>query len=122
LVADEGELLLFHVISEHEIDDVRATLRVSEEVAGRAGEQLLAKLTHQGERYLKGVVAASRTEPFAVRYRLTVGEVVSTVQKELQGGDYTLLVVGTHHHGRSRVSAADYRLMHEVHTVPVLAL
>ena len=122
LVTDNGELLLLHVISDDQVDDVRETLQVSPEIADRTGGRLLANLAHHGERYLKAVVAASREEPFEVRYRLAVGDVVSTVRRELASGRYSLLVVGCHQEGRSEVSASDYRLMHQVRDVPVLAL
>jgi hypothetical protein len=122
LVTDKGELLLLHVISDDQVDDVRETLQVSPEIADRTGGRLLANLAHHGERYLKAVVAASRKEPFDVRYRLAVGDVVATVRRELASGRYSLLVVGSHLEGRSEVSASDYRLMHQVRDVPVLAL
>lgn len=122
LAEDHGALLLLHVISSHEVDDVRETLQVSPGVAKEAGGKLLDNLARHGERYLKAVVAASRERPFDVRYRIAVGDVVSTVRRERASGDYSLLVVGSHSEGRSHVSAADYRLMHQVRDVPVLAL
>jgi hypothetical protein len=47
---------------------------------------------------------------------------VTAVQEELAAGAYGLLVVGRHEEGYSRITAADYQLMHLVRDVPVLAL
>ena len=123
LVEDAGgELLLLHTIDETELADVRHALHLSPGVPADGREELLAGLTHQGERYLKAVVAASRKYPYDVSYRLAIGEVVPTVMQELQSGRHSLLVVGCHHHQHSFIEAADYELMHEVQDIPVLAL
>jgi hypothetical protein len=110
------------VIDNAELEDVRDALLVSPETTDEEGDELLAKMAHHGERFLKGVVAASRKEPFDVGYRIVVGDVVDTVRAELESGDYGLLVVGRHEDGRSHVAADDYQLMHAVTEVPVLAL
>ncbi len=122
LAEDGGALFLLHVISGGEVDAVRETLKVSPAIARQAGGALLGNLAHHGERYLKAIVAASRERPFDVRYRIALGDVVSTVRKELAAGNYSLIVVGSHHEGRSHVTSADYRLMHQLRNVPVLAL
>ncbi|RME36522.1 MAG: hypothetical protein D6788_11425, partial [Planctomycetota bacterium] len=122
LVTDDGFLQLLHVVVGDELRDVREALRLT--APGDAVDQdaFLQQLTHHGERYLKAVVAAARDEPFDVRYRLAVGDVVKTVEEELRRERYGLLVVGRHEEGHSRVSAEDYRLMHQVQSLPVLAL
>jgi hypothetical protein len=122
LVDEHGRILLLHAIDAEEIQDVREALQVSPEVAQKSRRELLDALTHHGERYLKGVVAASRKMPYEVSYSLTVGDVVPAVQAELARGDYGLLVVGNHEEGHSRITADDYQLMHLVRDVPVLAL
>ena len=122
LVADEGELTLLHVIAAEELEDVRDTLLVSSEISRHEGANLIHHLKHHTERYLKGIVASSRTEPYEVNYHLSIGGVLSCVEEELRGGDYGLVVVGTHHAGRSHTDAIEYQLMHAIHDTPVLAL
>ena len=122
LVEDTGSILLLHTVDTHDVAAVRAALRVSPDIADEGEAELLDSLAHHGERYLKGVGAASRNQPYDVSYRLAVGEVVPTVQAELERGEYGLLVVGTHEEGYSHVVAADYQLMHMVRDIPVLAL
>jgi len=122
LVADQGLLVLMHTIEEHEIEEVRDTLKVSPEISGASGAALIADLTQHAERYLKGLVASSRDEPYRVQYRLGMGEVLQVVRHELSQGDYGLLVTGSHEHGHSDIAAMDYQLMHQVRDIPVLAL
>ena len=122
LVEEGGSILLLHTIDRSQLQEVRDALRVSPEIAAEEGEELLQSLAHHGERYLKGVVAASAKCPYDVSYRLAVGEVKATVERELEVGDYGLLVVGCHDEGYSQVDAQDYQLMHSVRQVPVLAL
>ena len=97
-------------------------MRVSSDVSDDDEQEVLAHLTHHGERYLKAVVAASRDMPYDVSYRLRLGDIVEVTQQELVGGEYGLLVVGHHEEGHSHITAADYQLMHLVRDVPVLAL
>lgn len=122
LVERDGEILLLHVIDETEIGDICEALRISSEIDATAAEDLLDRLRRHGERYLRGVVAASQPFPYEVSYRLEVGPIVATVQAELASGQYGLLVVGHHQDGRSHISADDYQLMHLVRDVPILAL
>lgn len=122
LTAPGGHLHMLHVIDENDIADVREALRVSDSVGGADHEKLLREISLQAERYLGAIVAAARDEPFEVDYELVVGDVVASVERVLSGGDYSMLVVGTHREGHSEVSAADYELMHRVTGVPVLAL
>jgi len=122
LVEEGGAIVLLHTIDQTELHDVRDALRVSPDIAAADGEELLQSLTRRGERYLKAVVAASRKFPYDVSYRLAVGEVRATVERELAAGEYGLLVVGRHQEGYSHVEAEDYQLMHQVRHVPILAL
>lgn len=122
LVHSGGELVLMHTIEEGEIDELRDTLRVSPGISESSGDALIADLTHHAERFLKGMVEASRDEPYEVSYRLGLGDVLSVVQHELSQGNYSLLVLGTHTEGKSKVDAEEYRLMHMVTEIPVLAL
>jgi len=123
LVDDEnGELMLLHVIDQEEMQGVRNALKLSAEINEKQGDTLLEKMSHQGERYLKGVVAAGRDQPYQVSYRLEIGEVVPTVRRELERQSYTLLVVGRHREGKSYMAADDYQLMRMVKDIPVLAL
>ncbi|MCH7958809.1 MAG: hypothetical protein IID08_01670 [Candidatus Hydrogenedentes bacterium] len=122
LVEDGGALMLLHTVEHTELEDLRDTLRVSKEVAARDGEALLEDLKHHAERYLKGVVASARDEPYAVDYHLRIGDAITAVERELRIGHSTLLVVGTHHEGSSHVDALEYQLMHRVSAIPVLAL
>ncbi len=122
LVEDAGQVLLLHVVSEAEVADVRDAMRVSPEVDTEEGEKLVEKLSHHGERFLKGVVAAAREAPYDASYRLAVGDIVETVRTELEAGGYSVLVVGHHVEGHSHISADDYQLMHTVRDIPVLAL
>jgi len=122
LVEEGGTIVLLHTIDQTELHDVRDALRVSPDIAAAGGEELLESLTRRGERYLKAVVAASRKFPYDVSYRLAVGEVRATVERELAAGEYGLLVVGRHQEGYSHVEAEDYQLMHQVRHVPILAL
>lgn len=121
LTAPGGHLHMLHVIDENDIGDVREALKLSA-LDGEDRDALLRELSQQGDRYLEAVVAAARNEPFDVAYELVVGDVVASVERVLSGGDYSMLVVGTHREGHSEVSAADYELMHRVTSVPVLAL
>ncbi|MCH7960396.1 MAG: hypothetical protein IID08_09700 [Candidatus Hydrogenedentes bacterium] len=122
LVEDGGALMLLHTVEHRELDDLRDTLRVSKEVTARDGEALLEDLKHHAERYLKGVVASARDEPYAVDYHLRIGDAITAVERELRIGHSTLLVVGTHLEGSSHVDALEYQLMHRVSAIPVLAL
>ncbi len=122
LVASSGELVLMHTIEEEEIDEVRDTLRVSPGISDASGDELVADLTCHAERFLKGMVEASRDEPYEVSYRLGVGDVLNVVQYELSRENYSLLVLGTHEAGKSRIDAEEYRLMHMAVEIPVLAL
>jgi nucleotide-binding universal stress UspA family protein len=122
LVKDRGTIELLHTIDESDIEDVKQALRMSLEVDAYEAKELLESLARHAERYLKGVAAASHKRPFNVSYTLAVGEVVPTVQAALAGGKYTLLVVGSHEEGHSRVRTSDYQLMHTVREIPVLAL
>lgn len=122
LVEDGGAVRLLHTIAAAEIDDVRDALQVSPDIAADDGDELLKNLAHHGERFLKAVVLASRDKPCDVSYRLAVGDVVAEVRAEIAGGGFGLLVVGKHRSGRSHVAAEDYRLMHQVTDIPVLAL
>jgi hypothetical protein len=117
-----GEVLLLHTIAKGELTDVRETLKLSSEIDEQERDEVLARLGRHGDRYLRGVIAAAHESSFDVSYRLEVGKIGSTVQAELQGGGYSLLVVGNHEEGFSQISAEDYQLMHEVRDVPVLAL
>ena len=121
LAEEDATLLLLHAIDVSELKDIRDALRISPG-ADQTGDELLKSLAHQGERFLKAVVAASRKQPFEVRYRIAVGNVVPTVGHELERGDYGLLVVGSHREGHSHIAASDYQLMHTVRDIPVLAL
>jgi hypothetical protein len=122
LVEEQGTLRLLHAIDRNDIVAVREAMQVSPETSDQDEKEIIRQLTHHGERYLKAVVAASRESPYEVSYRLTLGDVVSAVQQELAAGSYGLLVVGHHEEKYSRVTAADYQLMHLVRDVPVLAL
>lgn len=122
LVAEEGSVLLLHAIDKDDIDVVREAMQVSPDVSDQDEDEIIKHLAHHGERYLKAVVAASRKFPYQVTYRMTLGDVVTTVQRELASGSYGLLVVGHHQERHSRITAADYQLMHLVCEVPVLAL
>ena len=122
LAEDHGRLALLHAIETTEVRDVRDSLQLTPHIDESEGDDLVAALTHHGERYLKAVVAAARQRPFDVSYQLAVGEVVALVQAELKRGDYSLLVVGSHADGHSHVSADDYQLLHQVRDIPVLAL
>ena len=122
LAAPQGTLTLLHTIDQEEIGDVREALRYTGEIDEQGEAQLLDQLRRHGERYLRAVVAAARDEPFEPSYRLEVGPVVATVQKELASGRFSLLVIGKHVEGLSEISAPEYWLMHAVEDVPVLAL
>ncbi len=122
LVDEQGSLLLLHTIDVQELEDVRDALKVARTIEAGQEKELLERMTHHGERYLKAVVAASRDQPYDVNYRLALGDVVAAVRGELERGDYGLLVVGHHHQGHSHIAAADYQLMHAVRDIPILAL
>lgn len=122
LAAPAGSLILFHVVAQAELDEVRATLRLAPDIQSKSHGDLIERLAKHGERYLKGVVAAARDEPFDVTYRLTIGDIAPAVHAALQAEPVSLLVVGSHREGHSHVTGADYRLMHEVTDIPVLAL
>jgi hypothetical protein len=122
LAEDGSHLELLHVIDESEVEDVRDALLISPDIAEGTGESLLENLRHHGERYLKGVVAASRSCPFDVSYRLAVGDLVDEVRGALARGDFGLLVVGVHHEGHSHITAVEYQLMHQIRDIAVLAL
>ncbi len=122
LVQEHGTLLLLHTIDVQDLDDVRQALRVSPTIDADEREELLDRMTHQGERYLKAVVATRREMSCDVTYRLRVGQVVPTVRQELELGQHGLLVVGHHREGHSHVDAEDYQLMRSVRNIPVLAL
>ena len=122
LVEDEGTLRLLHAVDHEDLAAVREARQVSTEVSDADEKEVLAHLARRGERYLKAVVAASRKFPYEVNYRLRLGDVVGAVQNELAAGSYGLLVVGRHEERHSRITAADYQLMHLVRNVPVLAL
>ncbi len=122
LVEDDGRLLLLHVIDRDDLADVRQALRSTAELARPDEREILENLARSGERYLKGVVAASREKPYDVSYQLRIGSIVPVVRRELQQGGYGLLVVGQHKEGYSHITAEDYQLMRTVRDVPVLAL
>ena len=122
LVADNGLLKLLHTIDESELDDVRETLKVTPDISSKSGENLIEDFTTAARRQLKGIVEATRNEPYEVAYELRVGEVEITVQAELAAQPYGLLVVGRHEAGRSLIDAEEYQLMHIVKDIPVLAL
>ncbi len=122
LVEDRGTLRLLHAIDQEDLSAVREALWASPDVSPADEKEILKNLTRRGERYLKAVVAASRKQPYEVNYRLRLGSVVEAAREELASGSYGLLVVGRHEEGHSRITAADYQLMHLVHNVPVLAL
>ena len=122
LVDDRGRLRLLHVVDQADVTAVREALQVAGDVSNDDEREVLERLTHHGERYLKAVVAASRDLPYEVSYCLRRGEIVAVTQQELTAGDYGLLVVGHHEEGHSHITAADYQLMHLVRNVPVLAL
>ena len=122
LVEDHGKLVLLHIVELEDLDDVRETLKVSPEISSEAGDELVADLAHHAERHLKGLVAATRDEPYDVSYRLSAGEVLPEVQREVDRGGYGLLVVGTHREGMRHLDADEYQMMHLVRDIPVLAL
>ena len=122
LVEDSGLIMLLHTIDRQDIADVRNALKATPSIDTLESQDLLDALAGHGERYLKGVVAASRSSTYDVCYRLTVGQVVPSVQNELSRGGYGLLVVGRHSGGYSVVGADDYQLMHTIRDIPVLAL
>jgi len=122
LVAQDGSLTLMHTVEEEELHDLRDTLRVSPGVSEDSGDKLVQDLAGHAERYLKGMVAASHGESYTVSYRLAVGDVLDVIRYELAEGGYSLLVVGTHEDGKSRIGADDYRLLHHISGLPVLAL
>jgi len=122
LVEDQGMLRLLHAIDQQDLTTVREAMQVSTDVSDADEKEVLARLARHGERYLKAVVAASREMPYEVNYRLRLGDVIAAVQAELAAGSYGLLVVGHHEERHSRITAADYQLMHLVRDVPVLAL
>ncbi len=122
LVEDDGKLLLLHALDRDDIGAVREALHVTTDLSDASEEQVLENLARSGERYLKGVVAASREKPYTVSYQLRLGNVVEIVQRELAAGAYGLLVVGQHKDGFSYISAGDYQLLNMVRDVPVLAL
>jgi len=122
LVGNDGRLKLLHTIDDDEVSDVRDSLRLTPDIDHESRAELLDELARHGERYLRGVVAASRDLPFDVSYALVVGDTVETTRKELETGAYSLLVVGAHKGGHSYISAVDYQLMHQVTGIPVLAL
>lgn len=122
LVATGGEVFVKHVINEDEIDEVKAALSLSEMIDDGTMECVLKELTRAGERYLKGVVAGAEHLPCTVRYDVSVGDVLESVEKEMAAGKHTLLVVGAHVQGRSHLDARVYQLMHQIKSAPVLAL
>ncbi|MEE9296222.1 MAG: hypothetical protein V3W34_14845 [Phycisphaerae bacterium] len=122
LVAESGSLILLHTIDAGDLLDVREALQVAPGIEADEERELLDRMTHHGERYLKGVAQAARDKPYEVRYRLSVGDVITTVRNALAQESYGLLVVGRHTDGHSRIDAADYQLMHMVRDIPVLAL
>jgi len=122
LIERDGRLKLLHTIDDDEVSDVRESLKLTPDVNHESQKDLLEELARHGERYLRGVVTASRDLPFDVSYALVVGDTVDVVQKELETGQYSLLVVGAHKEGHSYISAVDYQLMHQVTSIPVLAL
>lgn len=122
LINERGALKLLHIIDVKDLTKVCEALRVTPDIEAGQEKDLLDRMTHHGERYLKGVVAAGREMPYDVTYRLAVGDVQTAVHAELQSGAYGLLVVGQHSEGHSHIDAADYQLMHSIRHVPVLAL
>lgn len=122
LVNERGALKLLHTVDVRDLDSVRQALRVASDIEAGQERELLNRMAHHGERYLRAVVAASSRMSFDVTYRLSVGDVQAAVQSELQTGRYGLLVVGQHREGHSRIDAADYQLMHSIRNIPVLAL
>lgn len=122
LVSNGGRVMLLHSVDENELSDVREVLAGEADLDELERAELIDRLTHLGERYLKAVVTSQRDEPYEVAYQLGVGDVLTAVREELSRGDYGLLIVGRHYEGHSHVEAADYQLMREVTEVPVLAL
>lgn len=122
LTEPKGLLELLHTVHEEEIADVRGALSVSPEVPDEVGEDLLQEIARQGERYLKGVALSGKAQPFEIRYRVLVGHVLDLVQKEVELGNYGMVIVGRHREGKSHVEADVYQLMHLVRSVPVLAI
>jgi len=122
LVEDGGALRLLHTVDPGEVAAVREAMKLTTDISEEDEQDVLDELTRRGERYLKAVVAASREQPYEVNYRLGVGDIVEAARKELASGSYGLLVVGHHEEGHSRITAADYQLMHLVREIPVLAL
>ncbi len=122
LVEDQGTIRLLHAVDREDLTAVREAMQASWDISDEDEQEILKHLAHHGERYLKAVVAASRKSPYEVNYRLRLGDVVGAVQAELAAGSYGLLVVGHHQERHSRITAADYQLMHLVRDVPVLAL
>jgi hypothetical protein len=122
LAAPGGWLELLHSIDQSEIEDVRDALTGAPDISSKEGDELLDALARHGERYLKAVVAAGRTEPFDIRYRLEVGSVIQNVERAIDRGGVGLVVVGKHVGGRSSIDSDDYQLMHSVRDAPILAL
>jgi hypothetical protein len=122
LAQSGGSLTLLHTIEQDEILDVRDAMMVSPKTSEATARELIQQLEHHGERYLKAVTQAARDEPFHVAYRLEVGEIVPSVLATIENESFSLLVVGHHEAGHSRISAVDYQLMHLVKSIPVLAL
>jgi len=122
LVRDAGKLVLLHSVAEEEVDGLKETLKVSPGITTRKGDELLRDMTRHAERVLKGIVGASRNEPYDVTYHLGVGDALMAVQHELSMGGYGLLVIGTHIEGKSHIDADDYQLLRRVREIPVLAL
>lgn len=122
LIEDGGLLLLLHAIDRDDIAGVREAMQIASDVSETDEQEILENMRHHGERYLKAVVAASRKQPYEVDYRLRLGGVVDAARNELASGSYGLLVVGHHEEGHSRITAADYQLMHLIRDIPVLAL
>jgi hypothetical protein len=122
LIEDGGSLRLLHALDQADIAGVREAMQIASDISETDEQQILENMRHHGERYLKAVVAAGREQPYQVDYRLRLGGVVEATQQELAAGSYGMLVVGHHEEGHSRITAADYQLMHLVRDVPVLAL
>ncbi|MHC5111120.1 MAG: hypothetical protein ACYTHJ_14720 [Planctomycetota bacterium] len=122
LAESGGRVLLLHAINESEMIDIREALQAARHVDDRTSSEVLEEMSHHGERFLKGVVAATRSETLDVSYRLSIGAVDVVVREALANSPFGLLVIGCHSEGKSHVSADDYRLIHSIHEVPILAL
>ena len=122
LVNSGGRLTLQHSISEAELEDTRRLIKGERDEGSENPAQLVSELQRYAERYLEGIVEAHRSEPYAVSYRLAVGDALERARQGIAECHASLLITGTHLRGESFVDAEEYRLMHSVSEIPVLAL